>query len=78
MLYPSIQDLTAGQDINRYMLVIGTAKSARYVTYKQNVEMENNELRKEFDKSFDDANNEKAVSTAVSKLHSGEFKIITD
>ena len=31
MLYPSIQDLT-NDNVNRYMLVIATAKSARYIT----------------------------------------------
>lgn len=79
MLYPSIQELTNNYEINRYMLVIGAAKSARYVTYKQNRDAELYEAHKDFEKSFaEEDNNEKAVSTAVSKLHSGEYKIITE
>ena len=76
MLYPSIQDLT-GNNVNRYMLVIAAAKGARYVTYKQNQEQEYYEARKEYDKNADE-NNEKAVSVAISRLHNGQFKIITE
>lgn len=78
MLYPSIQDLT-NKDVNRYMLVIAAAKSARYVTYKQNKDLEYYELRKEFEKPpFDENHREKAVSAAVEKLHNGEFKVIVE
>lgn len=75
MLYPSIQDLT-NDEINRYMLVIGTAKSARYVTYKFNQELE---ARKESDKAIGiEESCKKSVSVAVDKLHNGQFKIITE
>ncbi|MBR6594923.1 MAG: DNA-directed RNA polymerase subunit omega [Clostridia bacterium] len=74
MLYPSVQDLT-NNEVNRYMLVIAAAKSARYVTYKQGLVDENPEAQAE---KLEESNNEKAVSTAVSKLHSGEFKIIVE
>lgn len=77
MLYPSIQELTNDYEINRYMLVIGTAKCARYVTYKQNADEENYEAHRDGEKPFsNDETGEKAVSTAVAKLHSGEFKIL--
>lgn len=74
MLYPSVQDLT-NKDVNRYMLVIAAAKSARYVTYKQCLAEEDMEAQAE---KAEEVNNEKAVSTAVSKLHSGEFSIIIE
>ena len=75
MLYPSIQDLT-NNEINRYMLVIGAAKSARYVTYKTNQEME---ARKESDKAISiEESCQKSVSVAVDKLHCGQFKIVTE
>lgn len=76
MLYPSIQDLTDNK-VNRYMLVIATAKGARYVTYKQNQEQEYYEARKEYEKS-NEYSNEKAVSVAISKLHNGQFKILAE
>lgn len=75
MLYPSIQDLT-NNEINRYMLVIGTAKSARYVTYKTNQELE---ARKDSDKAIGiEESCKKSVSVAVEKLHGGQFKIIAE
>ena len=74
MLYPSIQDLT-NNDVNRYMLVIATAKGARYVTYKNNIDL----LNKEGDKTVSiEESSKKSVSVAVDKLHSGQFKIIAE
>ncbi len=74
MLYPSIQDLT-NNDVNRYMLVIATAKGARYVTYKNNIDL----LNKEGDKTVSiEESSKKSVSIAVDKLHSGQFKIIAE
>ncbi len=74
MLYPSVQDLT-NNDVNRYMLVIATAKGARYITYKQNQDLEYGEMRKDYDKPEENPN-EKAVSAAVHKLQDGEFNVI--
>jgi len=78
MLYPSIQDMTDNK-VNRYMLVIAAAKSARYVTYKQNQEQEYYEAHKDFEKApAPDNKRDKAVSVAVDKIHSGQFKIIAE
>lgn len=78
MLYPSVKDLT-NDKVNNYMLVIAAAKGARYLTYKKNQEQEAADPHKEYEKivSTDD-DEEKAVSAAVKKIHSGEFKIITE
>jgi len=74
MLYPSIQDLT-NDEVNRYMLVIAAAKSARYVTYKTNQDLQNKEGEKAV--SIEESS-KKSVSIAVDKLHGGQFKIITE
>lgn len=71
MLYPSIQDLT-NDSVNRYMLVIATAKSARYLTYKRTQEQ-----YPEYTADTDDYDeDEKAVNVAVDKINNGQFKII--
>ncbi len=75
MLYPSIQDLTKENGVNRYTLVIATAKSARYITYKKAEELANEEMGI-FEKTLEFNENEKAVGIAVGKLNSGDFKII--
>lgn len=75
MLYPSIQDLTKDNGVNRYTLVIATAKSARYITYKKNEQLENEEMGV-FEKLVDFGDKDKAVGAAVGMLHSGEFKIV--
>ncbi len=75
MLYPSIQDLTDNK-VNRYMLVIAAAKSARYVTYKTNLERD---AHKEGEKTVSiEESCKKSVSVAVDKLHNGQFKIVTE
>jgi len=85
MLYPSVQQLT-NDKINRYMLVIATAKCARYITQKAIEEREAAEAHKENDRfSKDsrqdtsyDAANDKAVSLAIKRLFDGTYKIIAD
>lgn len=73
MLYPSIQDLT-NDSVNRYMLVIATAKSARYLTYKRNQEQ-----YPEYVSDMEDYDeDEKAVSVAVNKINDGQFKIVKE
>lgn len=73
MLYPSIQQITKGK-INRYTLVIATAKSARHVTEKANEDAAQGELK--FDKVSLEEANEKAVSVAIDKIYNGNYNII--
>jgi len=76
MLYPSIQSMT-DKNVNRYMLVIAAAKGARYVTCRMNDQHDYSELRRsDFDRSAFPSEDEKAVSVAIGKLHSGKFKIV--
>ncbi len=84
MLYPNVQDLT-NDKVNRYKLVIATAKCARHITDKANAEREYEELRRiENDRFGKDSKNddsllsEKPVSVAVQKLYDGEYKIVTE
>lgn len=78
MLYPSIQDLTHGQ-VNRYALVIATAKCARHITEKMLEETEYAEKHRELEflpkSAFADYEVRNPVSVAVSKLASGEYRI---
>ena len=85
MLYPTLQDLT-NEKVNRYRLVIATAKCARYITKKACDEREAADHKREIDRfakesknemTADDAN-DKAVSVAVKRIANGEYKIITD
>ena len=88
MIYPSIAELTKDKDINRYALVIATAKSARVITdeyEKQKEYAEKLAKTKDADKSKTIAarikkeyREEKAVKLAVEALHSGEFRILTE
>jgi hypothetical protein len=85
MLYPSIHSLT-NDKINRYKLVIATAKCARYITQKALEEREAAESHKEterFSKDSksdisNDAANDKAVTGAVGRLYDGTYKIIAE
>lgn len=78
MLYPSIQQLTGGE-INRYRLVIASAKCARYVTDKMNEEREYAEKHKDMDcpikESFAEFEIRKPVSVALQKIACGDYKI---
>ncbi len=83
MIYPSIDDLTKGK-YNRYELVIATAKCARIVTneyVKQREVAEKLIANKETDKSLismikREYRDEKAVKSAISRLHEGKFQIV--
>ncbi len=86
MIYPSIAELTNNNKINRYTLVVATAKCARIITdeyVKHREYAERLSLSKDSDKKNSIASmikreyrDEKAVKTAISGLYNGEFKII--
>lgn len=83
MIKPSIEQLTKGE-INRYALVIATAKCARIVTdeyVQQREEADKLVANKQTDKPLaslisSDLRNKKAVENAVQRLYSGEYKIV--
>ena len=79
MLYPSIQQLTH-DEVNRYRLVIATAKCARHVNSKMLEEREDAEKHKDSDRvvreSFADYEIRKPVSIAVAKIASGDYTIV--
>ena len=85
MLYPTVQELT-NDKVNRYKLVIATAKCARHLIEKSNAEHELEEKhRLEVDRygkeprnEDDPLLNEKPVSVAVKKIYDGEYKILDD
>ncbi len=85
MLYPNVQDLT-NDKVNRYKLVIATAKCARHLIDKANDERELEERRRLETDRFSKDNkyendillNEKPVSVAVQKLYDGEYTIVTE
>ena len=83
MIKPSIEQLTKGE-INRYALVIATAKCARIVTdeyVQQREEADKLVANKQTDKPLaslisSDLRNKKAVENAVQRLYSGEYRIV--
>lgn len=83
MLYPTVQDLT-NDKVNRYKLVIATAKCARHIIDKANEEQAIEEIKYENDRFSKDSKaenpllTEKPVSIAVQKLYEGEYTIVTD
>lgn len=85
MIYPSIGELTNNNKINRYTLVIATAKAARIITdeYVKQREYAEKQALKDADKKGNIASlirkeymDDKAVKTAISGLYSGEFEVI--
>ena len=84
MLYPTINQLTK-DEFNRYELALATAKCARvltneYVEKKEAIE-KSSTGNKEADRNAMNALNkeyreEKAVKNAITKIHSGTFKIV--
>lgn len=78
MLYPSVQQLT-NDKINRYALVIATAKGARIITDKVAKEREEAEMRRDPKDTkplfTPDSVNEKSVTLTIDKIMNGEFKI---
>jgi DNA-directed RNA polymerase subunit K/omega len=84
MLYPTINDLTKGQ-FNRYELSLATAKCARIVTdeyVKQREDAEKSQTgNKETDRPINtminkELRDEKAVKTAIKRLHEGDYQIV--
>lgn len=83
MINPSIDQLTKGK-MNRYSLVIATAKCARLVTDEYVAQRERAErmlANKETDKSLaslirGDIRDNKAVENAVQLLYRGEYTVI--
>lgn len=77
MLYPSIQQLTEGK-INRYALVMGTAKCARHVTDLINQAKEQAELNISRDIIHDNESEEvydKAVNIAIRRISEQKYTI---
>lgn len=84
MLYPTVQDLT-NDKVNRYKLVIATAKCARHLIDKANEEHEFEEMGRFDDRYGKDGKSnyellltEKPVSVAVQKLYEGEYSIVDE
>ncbi|MBO7161291.1 MAG: DNA-directed RNA polymerase subunit omega [Clostridia bacterium] len=78
MIYPTIKEITK-EKYNRYTLVIATAKSARHITDQAVAAAER---AAENADSKDSKNNveflgEKAVTLAVDKLLTGEYKVVS-
>ncbi len=84
MLYPTIGELTKG-DFNRYELSLATARCARLVTdeyVKQREDAEKAQTgNKETDRPINtlinkELRDEKAVKTAIRRIHDGEYVIV--
>lgn len=84
MLYPTINELTR-DEYNRYELALATAKCARIITDEYVRQREAAEKaatgNKETDRNLinmitKEYRDEKAVKNAITKIHSGEFRIV--
>ena len=84
MLYPTIGELTKGE-FNRYELSLATARCARIVTDEYTKQREGAEKsqtgNKETDKPINtlidkELRDEKAVKTAIRRIHDGEYVIV--
>lgn len=85
MIHPSIAELTNDNNVNRYTLVVATAKCARIITeeYVKQREYAEKLSLKDGDKKNSAANmiskdyrDEKAVKLAINGLYEGDFKLI--
>ncbi len=85
MIHPSIAELTNNNNVNRYTLVVATAKCARIITeeYVKQREYAEKLALKDGDKKNSAANminkdyrDEKAVKLAINGLYDGDFKLI--
>lgn len=85
MIHPSISELTSNSNVNRYTLVVATAKCARIITeeYVKQRECAEKLALKDGDKKSTitnmiskDYRDEKAVKLAINGLHAGDFKVI--
>lgn len=86
MLYPTINELTK-DEYNRYELALATAKCARLITNEYVKQREAAEKaatgNKESDRNLinmitKEYRDEKAVKNAITKIHSGEYKIVRE
>lgn len=84
MLYPTIDELTKGNEFNRYELALATAKCARLITeeYVRQHDVAEKSItgNKETDKPLNtmidrELRDEKAVKVAIGRLHRGEYAI---
>ena len=84
MLYPTITELTK-DEFNRYELALATAKCARLITNEYVRQREAAEKSATGNKDADrnliklinkEYRDEKAVKNAITRLHSGEYKIV--
>lgn len=80
MIYPTIKEITK-DNYNRYTLVIATAKSARHITDEAVAAAEKAaaaaaESGKDNKPAAGEFLGEKAVTLAVDKLLTGEYKVI--
>ena len=86
MISPTLEDLQENGKYNRYELVIATSKCARIVTNEYVAQREYAEklvANKETDKSIAalisrEYRDEKAVRTAINRLHSKEYEIVEE
>lgn len=85
MIKPSIEELTSN-GLNRYEVVLATAKCARILTdeyCEKRAIAEKLIANKETDKSLaallkDELSDERAVTSAVRRIHEGEFVILKE
>jgi DNA-directed RNA polymerase subunit K/omega len=84
MLYPTIDELTKGNQFNRYELALATAKCARLITdeyvRQHDVAEKSQTGNKETDKPINtmidrELRDEKAVKVAIGRLYRGEYEI---
>ena len=84
MLYPTIDELTKGNQFNRYELALATAKCARLITdeyvRQHDVAEKSQPGNKETDKPINtmidrELRDEKAVKVAIGRLYRGEYEI---
>lgn len=86
MISPTLEELQEKGKYNRYELVIATSKCARIVTNEYVAQREHAEklvANKETDKSIAalisrEYRDEKAVRTAINRLHSKEYEIVEE
>ncbi|MBE6718311.1 MAG: hypothetical protein E7574_03530 [Ruminococcaceae bacterium] len=86
MISPTLEELQSEGKYNRYELVIATSKCARIVTDEYVAQREHAEkmvANKETDKSIAalisrEYRDEKAVRTAINRLHNKEYKIVEE
>ena len=84
MLYPSIQELlklstdeNGEERLNKYTLVMATAKTARIITNENRVkkDLEKSSGEKTYSSKKESVKEEKAVRSAVRELKNGEYQV---